>query len=152
MLRFLHCFSYHHTVSSTLLYGLRESLSLICKEGLENVIERHQRTAKALHSGLAELGLQLYIKDANNRLPTINAVKIPREYDWMKIVEIAANKYVVYPYRLKRMSYPSLLLISCTNYNLNFKVYRRSSRWSRPYSRHYYTNWSHGRKCSATIC
>lgn len=95
-------FSYHHTVSSTLLYGLRESLSLICKEGLANVIERHQRAAKTLHSGLVELGLQLYVKDANNRLPTINAVKIPREYDWMKIVEIAANKYVV-SNSLKRM-------------------------------------------------
>lgn len=77
------------------MYGLRESLSLICEEGLKNVIERHQRVSKALHSGLAELGLQLYVKDANNRLPTINAVKMPREYDWMKIVEIAANKYVV---------------------------------------------------------
>lgn len=77
------------------MYGLRESLSLICKEGLENIIDRHQRTAKALHRGLDELGLQLYVKDANNRLPTITAVKITREYDWMKIVEIAANKYVI---------------------------------------------------------
>lgn len=85
-------YSYHHTVSATLLYGLREALAIICKEGLKNVIERHQRVAKSLHSGLAELGLQLYVKSVDYRLPTVNAVQIPREIDWKKIVEIAANE------------------------------------------------------------
>lgn len=89
-------FSYHHTISATLLYGLREALAVVCNEGLEKTISRHQKVAIELHSGLNELGLQLYVKNATNRLPTITSVKVPKEIDWKKIVEIGANEYVLF--------------------------------------------------------
>lgn len=87
-------FSYHHTVSATLLYGLREALAVVCNEGLEKTIARHQNAAEELRIGLNELGLELYVKTPANRLPTITSVKLPKDVDWKKIVDIAANEYV----------------------------------------------------------
>lgn len=86
--------SYHHTISATLLYGLREALAVICKEGLERTIERHQNAAAKLKNGLNELGLELYVKNPVNRLPTITSVKLPKEVDWKRIIDIGANEYV----------------------------------------------------------
>lgn len=85
--------SYHHTISATLLYGLREALAVVCKEGLDNIIARHQQSASELKDGLNELGLELYVRNPAYRLPTITSVKIPKEVDWRRIVEIAANEY-----------------------------------------------------------
>lgn len=87
--------SYHHTISATLLYGLREALAAVCKEGLEQTINRHQKASTELQNGLNELGLQMYVKNVAHRLPTITSVKLPREVDWKRIVEIAANEYVI---------------------------------------------------------
>lgn len=83
-------------MSATLLYGLREALATVCSEGLEKTIERHRKCAEELRIGLNELGLELYVQNAANRLPTITSVKIPKEIDWKKIVEIGANEYVPY--------------------------------------------------------
>lgn len=81
-------------MSATLLYGLREALAIVCNEGLEKTIERHRKCAEELRIGLNEMGLELYVKSSANRLPTITSVKIPKEIDWKKIVEIGANEYV----------------------------------------------------------
>lgn len=87
-------FSYHHTISASLCYGLREALANVCNEGLENTIARHQKASEELKTGLSELGLQLYVKMPANRLPTITSIKLPKEIDWKKIVEIGANELV----------------------------------------------------------
>lgn len=87
--------SYHHTISATLLYGLREALAEVCNEGLEQTIARHKTASIELQTGLNELGLQLYIQNPAHRLPTITAVKLSKENDWKRIVEIAANEYVL---------------------------------------------------------
>lgn len=81
-------------MSATLLYGLREALALVCREGLQNVVARHQRASAALQSALIELGLQLHVRNAQHRLPTITAINLPRDIDWKKIVEFAAKEYV----------------------------------------------------------
>lgn len=75
------------------MYGLREALTLICKEGLESVITRHQKSSAALQSALINLGFQLYVRNVDHRLPTITSVKLSRDMDWKKIVEFAANEY-----------------------------------------------------------
>ncbi|XP_031620508.1 serine--pyruvate aminotransferase, mitochondrial [Contarinia nasturtii] len=86
---------YHHTISATLLYGLREALAAVCKEGLDKVIDRHQKASTELHNGLKQLGMELYVKNATYRLPTITSIKIPKEVDWKRIVDIGANDYAV---------------------------------------------------------
>jgi (S)-ureidoglycine-glyoxylate aminotransferase len=66
----------HHTLPTSMTYGLREALRFILDEGLEPRFHRHQRAGDALKAGLVAMGLELF-GDARHRLPMITAVKIP---------------------------------------------------------------------------
>ncbi|XP_059224063.1 alanine--glyoxylate aminotransferase [Stomoxys calcitrans] len=84
---------YHHTISSTLLYGLREALAQICAQGLQAVIKRHQQCSDRLQHGLSELGLEMFVPNVAVRLPTVNTVKIPVGVDWRKVADYTMRKY-----------------------------------------------------------
>ncbi len=71
---------YHHTGPISLLYALREGLRIIHEEGLEARFARHRLHHDALQSGLEELGLH-YLAAAGERLPQLNAVRIPAGID-----------------------------------------------------------------------
>lgn len=79
-------------MSASLLYGFREALAGVCKEGLIETIRRHENAAQYLYNGLSDLDLELFVTDPNARLPTITAVKVPKNCDWKKVIEFAANK------------------------------------------------------------
>ena len=72
--------AYHHTAPIQMLYGLHEALRLALAEGLEARFERHRRHGRALVAGLAELGLEPLVPEAE-RLPQLTAVKIPPGVD-----------------------------------------------------------------------
>lgn len=67
---------YHHTVSMTMVYALREALRVVLEEGLEARYERHQRNADALKAGLTAMGLEL-IAQKGYRAPMLTTVAIP---------------------------------------------------------------------------
>lgn len=67
---------YHHTAPIELYYGLREALSLVAEEGLEERWQRHLDNARLFWSGLAELGLSCHV-DEEFRLPTLTTVRVP---------------------------------------------------------------------------
>jgi alanine-glyoxylate transaminase/serine-glyoxylate transaminase/serine-pyruvate transaminase len=69
---------YHHTISATLVYALREALLAIEEEGLEVRWHRHQRHHLVLAAGLKAMGLDLLPPEAE-RLWTLNAVKVPED-------------------------------------------------------------------------
>jgi alanine-glyoxylate transaminase/serine-glyoxylate transaminase/serine-pyruvate transaminase len=71
---------YHHTLSSTLLFALREALVAIEEEGLERRWERHRRHHLAFARGLEAIGLQL-LPPTSERLWTLNAVRVPAGVD-----------------------------------------------------------------------
>ncbi|MBI4266400.1 MAG: alanine--glyoxylate aminotransferase family protein [Acidobacteria bacterium] len=71
---------YHHTLSSTLIYALREALLAIDEEGLEVRWARHERHHAALARGLAAMGLDL-LPPPSERLWTLNAVSVPAGID-----------------------------------------------------------------------
>jgi alanine-glyoxylate transaminase/serine-glyoxylate transaminase/serine-pyruvate transaminase len=71
---------YHHTLSSTMIYALREALMAAEEEGLEHRWARHQRNHLALARGLAAIGLEL-LPPAAERLWTLNAVRVPAGID-----------------------------------------------------------------------
>ena len=71
---------YHHTLSSTMIYALREALMAVEEEGLEQRWARHQKNHKALATGLAAIGLDLLPPPAD-RLWTLNAVRVPAGID-----------------------------------------------------------------------
>ena len=72
--------AYHHTVSGTLVYALREGLRLVAEEGLEARFARHAANADHLCRGLAEMDLTPFVP-ADHRLPTLVTVRIPAGID-----------------------------------------------------------------------
>ncbi len=67
---------YHHTVSASLVYALREALRVAAEEGLEARWARHTANADLLCAGLAELGLEPFVA-AEHRLPSLITVRVP---------------------------------------------------------------------------
>uniref|UniRef100_A0A6Q2X7Q0 Alanine--glyoxylate aminotransferase n=1 Tax=Esox lucius TaxID=8010 RepID=A0A6Q2X7Q0_ESOLU len=53
--------------------------------GLENSWCRHQEVAEYFHEGLENMGLRLFVKDKNVRLPTVTTIVAPPGYDWKEI-------------------------------------------------------------------
>ncbi|HET9568131.1 MAG TPA: alanine--glyoxylate aminotransferase family protein [Vicinamibacterales bacterium] len=71
---------YHHTMSSTLIYALREALLMVEEEGLAERQSRHERNHLALAAGIEAMGLSLLPPEAE-RLWTLNAVQMPAGVD-----------------------------------------------------------------------
>jgi alanine-glyoxylate transaminase/serine-glyoxylate transaminase/serine-pyruvate transaminase len=71
---------YHHTISASLLYALREALCAIEEEGLEVRWDRHRRHHLVLATGLQAMGLDL-LPPEGERLWTLNAVCVPPGVD-----------------------------------------------------------------------
>jgi len=88
---------YHHTLSNTLMYALREALASLCEEGLENSWARHRRCMEQFHSGIQKLGVTMFVKDPNIRLPIMNTLEIPEEFanNWKDVCRYAMEKYKV---------------------------------------------------------
>lgn len=53
------------TPNVSLTCALKKSFDIMKKEGLENIILRHERITKTLRSGLKKLGLRLFTEDKN---------------------------------------------------------------------------------------
>ncbi len=71
---------YHHTMSSTALYALREALLMVEEEGLERRYARHERHHLALAAGIEAMGLSL-LPPVDERLWTLNTVRVPAGVD-----------------------------------------------------------------------
>ncbi|NQT83418.1 alanine--glyoxylate aminotransferase family protein [bacterium] len=61
------------TPAVTLLRALRETLSMVCGEGRENLLRLYAALAGAVHAGAAALGLQLFSNAPSNAVTAINA-------------------------------------------------------------------------------
>ena len=71
---------YHHTLSTSLIYALREALLMVREEGLSSREARHERHHHALAAGVGALGLAL-LPPAAERLWTLNAILAPPGVD-----------------------------------------------------------------------
>src|SRR5262245_55184990 len=67
---------YHHTMSSSLIYAMREALLMVEEEGLVTRIARHERHHRALAAGVEAMGLSL-LPPEGERLWTLNTVRVP---------------------------------------------------------------------------
>ncbi len=84
--------AYHHTVSGTLVYALREGLRLVAEEGLEARWARHRANAQYLWDGLAELDLVPLVPPAH-RLPTLTTVRVPEGVDEAQVRTRLRDEY-----------------------------------------------------------
>ena len=73
--------AYHHTISSTLVYALREGLRVVLEEGLEARWARHRANAEMLWDGLEAMGLTLHVEDPARRIPSLTTVRVPEGVD-----------------------------------------------------------------------
>jgi len=71
---------YHHTMSSTLVYALREALQMVEEEGLLARQARHERHHRALVAGIEAMGLSL-LPPVGERLWTLNTIRMPAGVD-----------------------------------------------------------------------
>ena len=71
---------YHHTLSSTLLYALREALLVVEEETLDTRWLRHRRNHMVLAAGLGAMRLEL-LPPEPERLLTLNAICVPTGID-----------------------------------------------------------------------
>jgi len=86
---------YHHTMSSTLIYALREALLMVEEEGLPARQARHERNHLALAAGVDAMGLSL-LPPAGERLWTLNTVRVPAGLD-----EAAVRKTLLTTYNIE---------------------------------------------------
>lgn len=77
--------TYHHTPPISLIYGLREALRIVLEEGLEARWERHHQNQQALIAGLEAMGLEMFVPNPADRLPTVTGVKVPAGVDDLRV-------------------------------------------------------------------
>jgi alanine-glyoxylate transaminase/serine-glyoxylate transaminase/serine-pyruvate transaminase len=61
---------------------MREALALVGEEGLEPMWERHQRLHEDLWKGLRDMGLEPFVQNPNDRLATVNTIKVCASPSW----------------------------------------------------------------------
>ena len=67
---------YHHTVSMSMIYALREALRVVLEEGLAARYARHELNARALLAGAKAIHLQPAAEDGY-RAPMLTTLRIP---------------------------------------------------------------------------
>lgn len=71
---------YHHTLSMSLVYALREALRVVIEEGESTRYQRHTRNAAALIAGAEAIGLEPAAA-ADYRAPMLTTLRIPEGID-----------------------------------------------------------------------
>ena len=82
-----------YTPAVNLIIGLNEALKIIKKDGIDNVIKRHQKHAAAVRAAIKALGLELLAPDVYS--DAVTAVKSPEGIDSSKLVKIMRDTYGV---------------------------------------------------------
>jgi len=87
--------TYHHTAPVNALYALHESLLILQQEGIEQAWARHAMHHNALKAGLEAMGLSFVVDEAD-RLPQLNAIRIPASID-----DAAVRSTLLHDYNLE---------------------------------------------------
>lgn len=83
-----------YTPATTLLYGLEEALKMILdEEGLENVLARHQRHAKATRIAIEAWGLEPLCQNEDEHSPVLTAVVVPDGHDADHVRNVILDKF-----------------------------------------------------------
>jgi aspartate aminotransferase-like enzyme len=80
-----------YTPAISLFVGLRESLHLIRKEGLEGIFQRHEKLAEATRAAVKALSLELFAPDFPSN--ALTAVKVPEGIPGGKLKNLFFEKF-----------------------------------------------------------
>ena len=82
-----------YTPATNLLYGLKEALSMLAEEGLQNVFARHQRHGKAARIAVDRWGLEVLAKDPREYSGSLTAVMMPDGHDADRLRELILERF-----------------------------------------------------------
>jgi alanine-glyoxylate transaminase/serine-glyoxylate transaminase/serine-pyruvate transaminase len=82
-----------YTPSIPMLYGLRESVTMLLEEGLEQVFARHHRLAEGARRAVAAWGLALCAKAPTWYSNTVSAIMVPAGFNGADVIDIAYRRY-----------------------------------------------------------
>lgn len=68
--------TYHHTAPISMVYAIREALTIVAEEGLEKRWARHRAVSEKFWKGLGDMGLECLVAK-EHRLPSLTTVKVP---------------------------------------------------------------------------
>lgn len=87
--------SYHHTGMVSTWYAMREAFALVTEEGLQPMWARHMEMHQRLWDGLRSMGLEPFVEKEQDRLITVNTIKVPEGIDWAALIKNAMDIYDV---------------------------------------------------------
>jgi alanine-glyoxylate transaminase / serine-glyoxylate transaminase / serine-pyruvate transaminase len=82
-----------YTPATNLLYGLREAITMLLEEGLDNVFARHQRLAAATRAAVTHWGLDVLCLEPSEYSPVLTAVLMPSGHDADRFRKIVLENY-----------------------------------------------------------
>ena len=82
-----------YTPATNLLFGLRESISMLLEEGLEQVFARHTRLAEATRRAVAAWGLELLCLEPLNYSDALTAVRMPSGFDADEFRKVVLDEF-----------------------------------------------------------
>ena len=84
-----------YTPPLQLIYGMRESLTMLFEEGLENVYARHTRLAEGVRQAVSAWGLELVAQSPELYSDTVSAIYVPEGFDSNALTDHAFSTYGV---------------------------------------------------------
>ena len=81
------------TPATNLLYGLREAISMLHEEGLEQVFQRHLRLGEATRRAVRGWGLELLCLNPAEYSPTCTAVMMPGGFEEAQFRNVVLEHY-----------------------------------------------------------
>jgi alanine-glyoxylate transaminase/serine-glyoxylate transaminase/serine-pyruvate transaminase len=82
-----------YTPATNLLFGLREALSMLQEEGLENIFARHARHAAATRAAVNAWALAILCQEPREYSNVLTAVVMPEGHDADRLREIILDRY-----------------------------------------------------------
>jgi alanine-glyoxylate transaminase / serine-glyoxylate transaminase / serine-pyruvate transaminase len=82
-----------YTPSLPMLYGLRESITMLLEEGLDNVFARHHRLAEGTRQAVKAWGLELCARAPKWHSDTVTAIMVPPGINGAEVIDIAYRRY-----------------------------------------------------------
>jgi alanine-glyoxylate transaminase/serine-glyoxylate transaminase/serine-pyruvate transaminase len=82
-----------YTPALPMLYGLRESLTMLFEEGLDNVYARHHRLAEGTRRAVKAWGLELCARDPRWYSDTVSAIMVPAGFNGADVIDVAYRRY-----------------------------------------------------------
>jgi alanine-glyoxylate transaminase / serine-glyoxylate transaminase / serine-pyruvate transaminase len=82
-----------YTPATNLLYGLKEAITMLQEEGLDNVFARHERHAAATRAAVRHWGLEILCQREDEHSPILTAVIMPDGHDADRFRDVVLQNF-----------------------------------------------------------